>query len=102
MDAALVPAAPSAKRQRVDQQQLVAADSRALAGLEAGTVPRTSSLDAPTMLLHGHGDCVSSVKISPQGNVLASGSNDKTIFLWNVRGDCQVRATARVARARTG
>ena len=96
MDAALVPAAPAAKRPRVDQQ-LVAADSRALAGLEAGTVPRTSSLDAPTMLLHGHGDAVNSVKISPQGNVLATGSNDKTVFLWNVRGDCQVRTAARRA-----
>ena len=91
-DTALVPSAgPSAKRPRVDHE-LVAADSRALAGLEAGTVPRTSSLDAPTMLLHGHGDAVCSVKISPNGNVLASCSNDKTVFLWNVRGDCQARA----------
>ena len=88
-DAALVPA-PAPKRPRLEQQ-LVAADSRALAGLEAGAVPRTSSLDAPTMLLTGHGAAVFSVKISPQGNVLASGSSDKAVFLWNVRGDCQVR-----------
>lgn len=91
-DTALVPA-PAPKRPRLDQQ-LVAADSRALAGLEAGAVPRTSSLDAPTMLLTGHGAAVFSVKISPQGNVLASGSSDKTVFLWNVRGDCQVRHAA--------
>ena len=81
--------------------QLVAADSRALAGVEAGTVPRTSSLDAPTMLLQGHGEAVTSVKINPQGNVLATASCDKTVFLWNVRGDCQVRVAARGAAAGT-
>jgi WD40 repeat protein len=92
----------SSKRQRVDgeQQQLVLApESRALAGLAAGTVPRTSSLDAPTMLLTGHADAVLSVKCSPDGAHLASGASDKGLLLWNVRGDCQARARAR-ARAR--
>ena len=87
---------PSAKRARLDggDQQLVASESRALASLEAGTVPRTSSLDAPIMKLTGHGDAVCSVKVSPNGAHLASGSVDKGVFLWNVRGDCEVRAAA--------
>lgn len=80
--------AVSAKRQRVDSG---AADSRALLAVQTDSVPRTSSLDAPTMLLTGHGDAVTSCKFSPSGNVLASGSTDKTVSLWNVRGDCQVR-----------
>jgi Prp8 binding protein len=83
----------SSKRQRVDgdQQQLaLASDSRALAGLAAGAV-RTSSLDAPTMLLTGHADAVLSVKFSPDGAHLASGAADKGLLLWNVRGDCQAR-----------
>ena len=87
---------PSAKRARLDggDQQLVTSESRALASLEAGTVPRTSSLAAPIMKLTGHGDAVCSVKVSPNGAHLASGSVDKGVFLWNVRGDCEVRAAA--------
>jgi len=83
--------AMSAKRQRVDS----GADSRALLAVQNDAVPRTSSLDAPTMLLTGHGDAVMSCKFSPSGAVLASGSTDKTVSLWNVRGDCQVRPTRR-------
>jgi hypothetical protein len=45
---------PSTKRQRTDDSAaLVAADSRALAAIAAGGVPRTSSLDAPIMKLTG-------------------------------------------------
>ena len=90
----------SAKRPRREQDVLAVAQeagSRALAGLAAGSVPRTSSLDSPTMLLTGHSDAVYSVKFAPNGAHLASASRDKTVSLWNVRGDCQVRACARVA-----
>jgi Prp8 binding protein len=50
---------------------------------------RSSSLLAPTMLLAGHLDQVTSVRFSPSGNTLASGSHDKKIFLWNAYGECE-------------
>ena len=49
---------------------------------------RTSSLQAPTMLLTGHLGQINAVGFHPSGNVLASGSHDKKIFLWNAYGDC--------------
>lgn len=52
-------------------------------------VRRTSSLDAPIMLLTGHGSAVYTMKFNPQGTAIASGSHDKDIFLWNVQGDCE-------------
>jgi Prp8 binding protein len=52
-------------------------------------VARTSSLQAPIMLLTGHKAEIFSCKFSPDGKHLASGSFDKQIFLWNVYGDCE-------------
>ncbi|KAG6408432.1 hypothetical protein SASPL_131444 [Salvia splendens] len=50
---------------------------------------RTSSLEAPIMLLTGHQSAVYSMKFNPAGTVIASGSHDRDIFLWNVHGDCK-------------
>jgi len=50
---------------------------------------RTSNLLAPIMLLTGHKAEVFTMKFSPTGKHLASGSFDRLIFLWNVYGDCK-------------
>jgi Prp8 binding protein len=52
-------------------------------------VSRTSSLLAPTMLLSGHKGEIFTLKFSPSGNTLASGSFDKDILLWNVHDECK-------------
>lgn len=49
---------------------------------------RTSKLESPIMKLTGHKGEVYSAKFSPSGNLLASASFDKTIFLWNVYEEC--------------
>jgi len=56
---------------------------------QSKTLPRTSGLQAPIMLLSGHKAEAFSVKFSPSGRHLASASFDKTILLWNVYGDCE-------------
>lgn len=50
---------------------------------------RTSSLQSPIMLLTGHHSAIYTMKFNPSGTVVASGSHDKEIFLWNVQGDCK-------------
>ncbi|CAF2094118.1 hypothetical protein HID58_017079 [Brassica napus] len=50
---------------------------------------RTSSLEAPIMLLTGHPSAVYTMKFNPSGTLIASGSHDREIFLWRVHGDCK-------------
>ncbi|TMW60991.1 hypothetical protein Poli38472_014452 [Pythium oligandrum] len=50
---------------------------------------RTSGLAAPTMLLSGHSASVHSLKFDPSGQHVASASFDKSIFLWDVYGECR-------------
>ena len=52
-----------------------------------GGFRRTSTLLGPTMLLEGHQAAVHCIKFNPDGNSLATGSFDKTINIWNVRGE---------------
>lgn len=57
--------------------------------LGPGGKQRTSSLDAPIMLLTGHQSAIYCMKFNPAGTVIASGSHDKDIFLWYVHGECK-------------
>jgi Prp8 binding protein len=52
-----------------------------------GGIRRKSTLLGPTMLLEGHQAAVHSIKFNPDGSTLATASFDKTINLWNVRGE---------------
>lgn len=51
--------------------------------------PRSSSLQAPIMLLTGHGGELFASRFSPNGDYIASGGFDQKILLWNVYGDCE-------------
>lgn len=51
-------------------------------------VPRTSNMEAPIMLLTGHGGEVYTGKFHPEGSLLASAGFDRQIYLWNVYGEC--------------
>lgn len=41
------------------------------------------------MLLTGHQDQVLAVGFNPKGDVIASGSHDKKIFMWRTYGECE-------------
>jgi COMPASS component SWD3 len=53
-----------------------------------GSHPQTS-MDKPLVELKGHSNFCFSVKFSPQGNLLVTGSFDETVKIWDVRtGEC--------------
>ncbi|CAG9565072.1 unnamed protein product [Danaus chrysippus] len=52
------------------------------------SVPRTSNLYAPIMLLEGHQGEIFTAKFHPEGKHLASAGFDRQILLWNVYGQC--------------
>ena len=54
--------------------------------LMAAGPPRSSNMEAPIMLLTGHGGEVYTAKFHPRGNLLASAGFERQIFLWNVYG----------------
>ena len=71
-----------AKKQR-NEMVIVNSSSKAL--MEAGP-PRSSNMEAPIMLLTGHGGEVYTAKFHPRGNLLASAGFERQIYLWNVYG----------------
>ncbi|XP_012558462.1 U5 small nuclear ribonucleoprotein 40 kDa protein isoform X1 [Hydra vulgaris] len=52
------------------------------------TLPRSSNLQAPIMLLTGHAGEVFCSRFHPSGQTLASAGFDRLIHLWNVYDDC--------------
>lgn len=83
---AVVPA--TVKRPR--NELVVAAQSQQL--MPTGP-PRSSSLEAPIMLLTGHEGEVYCCKFHPSGATLASAGFDRLILIWNVYGECENYAT---------
>ena len=55
--------------------------------LMAARPPRSSNMEAPIMLLTGHGGEVYTAKFHPSGNLLASAGFERQIYLWNVYGE---------------
>ncbi|KAL9610759.1 MAG: hypothetical protein Q9167_004542 [Letrouitia subvulpina] len=52
-------------------------------------VPRTSGLQAPIMELTGHTGEIFATRFDPTGNLIASGSMDRSIMLWRTYGQCE-------------
>lgn len=84
---------PELEKRKADELSLVAAKRTrheiSVVGTReravvTSTVPRTSNLYAPIMLLEGHQGEIFTSKFHPEGKHLASGGFDRQIFLWNV------------------
>ncbi|VDQ13593.1 unnamed protein product [Trichobilharzia regenti] len=56
---------------------------------QQGSVPRTSNLMSPNMLLNGHEGEVYCGKFSSDGSFLASAGFDRRIQLWETYGECE-------------
>ncbi|KNC86019.1 U5 small nuclear ribonucleoprotein [Sphaeroforma arctica JP610] len=69
-------------------QQLVPSKANKNAVVPAN-LKRTSNLLAPTMLLTGHDGVVNCGAFSPDGSIIATGSQDKQVFLWQSTGECE-------------
>mmetsp|Transcript_6200 Transcript_6200/g.13514 ORF Transcript_6200/g.13514 Transcript_6200/m.13514 type:complete len:357 (+) Transcript_6200:226-1296(+) len=70
------------KKQRTDNEIVVGTVTKE-------GIKRTSNLQAPIMQLSGHGGEVFSLRFSPDGQCIASGSFDKLLFLWRTYGECE-------------
>jgi Prp8 binding protein len=82
--------------QMLVKRQNTNASEGALARLNAsstalvqGGVSRTSALQAPVMALTGHTGEIFAAKFDLTGNLIASGSMDRSIMLWRTYGDCE-------------
>ncbi|GAB1599403.1 U5 small nuclear ribonucleoprotein 40 kDa protein-like [Argonauta hians] len=69
------------------RNEIVPIHKKNLSVVQSG-IPRTSSLEAPIMLLTGHEGDIFTGKFSPDGRYLATSGFDRMIFFWNVYGEC--------------
>ncbi|KAA0188311.1 U5 small nuclear ribonucleoprotein 40 kDa protein [Fasciolopsis buskii] len=60
---------------------------------QPGSIPRTSNLQAPNMLLDGHDSEIYCGKFASDGSFLVSAGFDRKIMLWETYGDCENIAT---------
>ncbi|KAH0494803.1 hypothetical protein MKX07_006553 [Trichoderma sp. CBMAI-0711] len=77
------------KRQNVNASEGALARLNASSNALVQTAPRTSALQAPVMELTGHSGEIFAAKFDPTGNLIASGSMDRSIMLWRTYGDCE-------------
>ncbi|KFA67147.1 hypothetical protein S40285_07290 [Stachybotrys chlorohalonatus IBT 40285] len=82
--------------QMLVKRQNVTSSEAALARLNASSNtlvqrdgPRTSGLQAPVMELKGHSGEILAARFDLTGNLIASGSMDRSILLWRTYGDCE-------------
>lgn len=85
---------PSAKKQKTGRE-LTNVQNKNKKGKDDNTPKRTSSLFAPTIALKGHEGHIFENTFSPDGELLASCSFDKLVFLWTVYGECENIAAMR-------
>lgn len=89
------------KRKAEESTDLVPVDKKpkndvsVLPNKTSKTPSRSSSLFAPIMLLTGHESEIFCCKFNPEGDVIASGGNDRVIFLWATFGECDNLHTMR-------
>lgn len=69
------------KRHRSDNNQLVTASNASSSSV------LTHILSSPTVQLSGHEAEIGAVEFDPTGEFIASGCNDKTVFLWKSKHD---------------
>lgn len=72
-----------------ESNSLILSKGSAVTQADAQTVQRTSGLFSPIMQLSGQEGELYTCKFSTSGDFIASGSFDRSIFLWNTYGECK-------------
>jgi len=92
MDVALV----ADKRPRNELKEVTTSTGQ---GKEMIAMQKKHSLKGPIMLLTGHDGEILTSKFHPSGTAFASAGNDRSIYLWSTRGDCENYAILKSAHS---